>query len=56
MDVYVYLFLGALDTFRHLGDILHASHMEIGFFLVRMCCFGGALSILKEGVEPTLKW
>jgi len=53
MDAYVALFLGALETSRQLGDILHDGHMEVGCLLERTTCFlGGALAILKEGIEP----
>jgi hypothetical protein len=53
MDAYVAFFLEALETFRQLGDIPYAGHMEVGCLLVRTPCFGeGALGIMEEGVEP----
>ena len=35
-----------------LGDILHDGHMEFGCLLGRMTCFGGALGILENDIEP----
>jgi hypothetical protein len=42
MDSYVAFVLRALETFQQLGDILHTSNMEIGYFL------GGCLGLEDE--------
>lgn len=53
MDTYVTFFLGALETFTQLGDIILTGNMEVGCLLVSMPCFGGCvLGILEEGFDP----
>jgi hypothetical protein len=52
MDTYVDFFLGALETFRKHGGLVHVGHMEVDFLLVRTYFFGGGvLCILKEDIE-----
>jgi hypothetical protein len=52
MDVFVVFFLASLETFRLLGGIFHTGHMESDYLLVRTPYFGGALGILKKGIDP----
>jgi len=52
MDACVAFFLGVLETFRELGDILHICHMEVGWLLVRTLALEEHWALWRRALSP----